>query len=212
MTMRTKLLVFCPSLLAILLNTSWASAATDDVATLRQKARVECAAGNYQVGVRLLAELWVTTKDPTWIYNQARCYEQNGQNQLAISRFREYLRVSPSLPTNEINAVKQRIDELQSQLVQPNAPLPPEPPPPLEPKTNVTISQPEVAQPAPSDLGLTSAPPEPAPTQPVYQRWWFWTGVGALVVGGVVTGILLSTRSAPKSPGCEDSIACAQKF
>jgi hypothetical protein len=32
---------------------------------------------------------------------------------------------------------------------------------------------------------------------PVYRRWWFWTGVGAVVVGGAVTALLL-TRSNPE--------------
>jgi hypothetical protein len=29
--------------------------------------------------------------------------------------------------------------------------------------------------------------------RPVYKRWWFWTGVGLVVAGGVVAGVLVAT-------------------
>jgi hypothetical protein len=32
---------------------------------------------------------------------------------------------------------------------------------------------------------------------PITSRWWFWTGVGAVVLGGVALGIALSTEKAP---------------
>jgi hypothetical protein len=31
---------------------------------------------------------------------------------------------------------------------------------------------------------------------PVYRRWWFWTGAGALVAGAIVGGVFL-TRDGP---------------
>ena len=41
-----------------------------------------------------------------------------------------------------------------------------------------------------------SLPPEPAKTgHPVYERWWFWTGVGAVVIAGAVTAIVLTRHS-----------------
>jgi hypothetical protein len=51
------------------------------------------------------------------------------------------------------------------------------------------------APPAPAAVVLASPPPEA--TAPVYKRWWFWTALGAVVAGAVVTGILLS-RPAPQ--------------
>jgi tetratricopeptide (TPR) repeat protein len=40
----------------------------------------------------------------------------------------------------------------------------------------------------------------PAPT-PVYRRWWFWTGVGAVVVGAVATTVVLSSGDRAVLPG-----------
>ncbi len=32
---------------------------------------------------------------------------------------------------------------------------------------------------------------------PVYKKWWFWTGIGLVVAGGVATGIALTTERSP---------------
>ncbi len=56
-------------------------------------ARMACLSGDYNKGVTILSELFVDTKDPTYIFNQGRCFEQNHRYEDAISRFEEYLRV-----------------------------------------------------------------------------------------------------------------------
>lgn len=45
-----------------------------------------------------------------------------------------------------------------------------------------------------ADLRLTMQP-----TPSVFSRWWFWTGVGAVVVSGVAIGVALSTNKSPPS-------------
>ena len=57
-----------------------------------EDAKLACAAADVTKGIRLLAELYTATRDPIWIFNQARCYQQNAQLDLALSRFKEYLR------------------------------------------------------------------------------------------------------------------------
>jgi hypothetical protein len=44
----------------------------------------------------------------------------------------------------------------------------------------------------------------------VYARWWFWTGVGAVVVGGVVTAVLLGRNSGQKSPAYDLGVPCVR--
>jgi hypothetical protein len=39
--------------------------------------------------------------------------------------------------------------------------------------------------------------PLPPPEEPFYQTWWFWTGVGALTLGAVITSALLLQEDAP---------------
>jgi hypothetical protein len=185
--------------------------AADKVEIKERKAQVECAAGNYNEGVRLLAELWVATKDANFIYNQARCYEQNGQSMRAVTRFREYLRKATGLPAEEVEAVNRRIDELQGHPTERMAPAP---------KVLVPFSP--ASAPAPVQAPLPApgvdrsaelvTPPQPAPVSdsPVYARWWFWTGVGAVVVGGVVTAVLLGRNSGQKSPACDLGVPCVR--
>lgn len=180
----------------------------DRIDAKEKKARIECASGNYAEGVRLLAELWVATGDANWLYNQGRCYEQNGQNDLAASRFREYLRKGEKLSAEEVEAVNRRIAELDRQTAGRSAVAPPVinlvQPPPVAASLENTGASPDRA------VELTSAPP-PAPpaSSPFYVRWWFWTGVGAVVAGGVVAAILLA--DSPKgSPACEAGAPCVR--
>jgi tetratricopeptide (TPR) repeat protein len=67
-------------------------ARADSIESRERAARMACLSGDYDKGVAILSELFVDTKDKTYIYNQGRCFEQNGRYEEAILRFREYLR------------------------------------------------------------------------------------------------------------------------
>jgi hypothetical protein len=77
------------------------------------EARTACLTGDVTKGVRLLAELFVDSQDPTHIFNQGRCFEQNGHHRAAIDRFRDYLRVSPGLGEADVALVNQHIAPCQ---------------------------------------------------------------------------------------------------
>jgi hypothetical protein len=56
------------------------------------------------------------------------------------------------------------------------------------------------------DTGPSTSRPEPrAPPTSPWNRWWFWTGIGAVVVGGAVTAFLLTRNQCPSkaTAGCE---------
>ncbi len=79
-----------------------ASAATVPAAADQQKAaKRACLAGDYVTGVRILADLFLDSNDPTYLFNQGRCYEQNVRYEEAIGRFNEYLRKAPNLTATE---------------------------------------------------------------------------------------------------------------
>jgi hypothetical protein len=61
---------------------------------------------------------------------------------------------------------------------------------------------PAAPQPAPAaaTVDLAAPQPEASPKQPITSKWWFWTAIGAAVVGGVVA-IYLVERT-PSPPGC----------
>lgn len=91
------------------------------------QAREDCLAGRYQSGIDILARLFTETEDPTHIYNQGRCFQQNGRYADAISRFREYMRKARDATPAERAEVEAHIAECEKRLPegQGTAPAPP---------------------------------------------------------------------------------------
>jgi tetratricopeptide (TPR) repeat protein len=80
------------SLLSVLSVARPAHAAVPNQTARQRAAKTACLAGDFTKGVELLAELYVDSNDPMYIFNQGRCFEQNGRYEEAVSRFREYQR------------------------------------------------------------------------------------------------------------------------
>lgn len=121
-------------------------------------ARKACLTGDPAKGVAILADLFLDTRDATYIFNQGRCLEQNRKYEDAIARFEEYLvATDAALSREDREAAKKHIATCRETLAQergsssattvpqpsPPPPLPPAPTPPPEP------SQPIVVQPQP---------------------------------------------------------------
>jgi len=79
------------------------------------EAKRACLGGKPDRGIELLAALFAETNDPTYIYNQGRCFEQNGKANEALTRFREYLRKSPNLGPEDRAQVQAHITEMERQ-------------------------------------------------------------------------------------------------
>jgi hypothetical protein len=95
-----------------LLMTARAAQARESVAKERS-AKTACLAGDYVKGVTLLSELYVSTNDPVYIYNQGRCFEQNHRYEDAISRFREYLRVGKQISKADKTDAQKHVSDCQ---------------------------------------------------------------------------------------------------
>ena len=141
------------------LSLTWSSQALarPKTETLHKAAKKACAAGDFRKGIDILADLYVRSDDPTYVYNQGRCYEQNHQWVDAIDRFREYLRKAEKLSPKVTADVEKHIADCKLFLDEETAKTvpPPQPPPPLPPPTPVAPAQPVVVIEAP--------PPAPAP-------------------------------------------------
>jgi hypothetical protein len=189
------------------------------------QAHKDCLSGKVEGGIALLAELYAETKNPDWVYNQARCWEQNSRPTEAINSFREYLRVARNLSPEEKADVDRHMTEcreLQAEqerkaasgsAAAPAGPVPtaartpapapvpgapggnPEPPP---------VTAPASAPASPGlDLSAQSTPTDgAAEASPFYRKWWFWTGVGAVLVG-TVAAIVLATRGGDACDGAQ---------
>jgi hypothetical protein len=85
------------------------------------EAQKACLTGQFQRGIEILAELFIATDDPNYLYNQGRCFQQNGRFDEAITRFREYQRKVKDATPDELAEVQRQIDECQ-RLREPPAP------------------------------------------------------------------------------------------
>jgi hypothetical protein len=180
-------------------------------------AKKACVVGDYKTGADKLGDLYVETNDPTLLYNQARCYEQNNQNQQAIDRFREYLRKTAAQLAPETRAeVEQHIAECKARMkeeekttIPTEATVVSPAPPPSLPPTPDPAAQAPVAPSAGLNVSETATPAQ-TEGSPFYKKWWFWGAVGAVVVAGTVTAILL-TRGAKSACSGEESVCLGVK-
>jgi hypothetical protein len=116
---------------AAILSSNHARASKSARDAKEKTARKACLAGDYAKGVEILSGLFVDSEDPTYIFNQGRCFEQNRRYEDAIGRFQEFLRVSPNLSTGDRAPAEGHIAECQKLLDKQNEKLaPPSTPPP----------------------------------------------------------------------------------
>src|SRR6187551_2289489 len=111
------------------------------------KARTHYAAGEYKEALEIYARLYAETMHPTYLRNIARCHQNLGNADKAISSFREYLRKARDLTPAQRAEVEGYIKEME-QLKQTQASLPPAAP---EPKPSAPPpAAPVPAEPAPA--------------------------------------------------------------
>jgi len=180
------LLVAVPTMASLLFGRPAQAGNPEAKERLAQKA---CLSGNYQKGVEILSDLYVSTKDPVYIYNQGRCFEQNGRCEDAILRFREYLRKAKRASDEEREEAEKHIAECRALPENKPAadapkvePAPVQQPAPVSPRE---VSPSSVLQPQP-------APPEPAPSAPLeaHQREPGSRPGQGLRIVGIACGVL----------------------
>jgi len=129
-------------------------------------ARRACLTGDYTKGVAILTDLFVDTEDPTYIYNQGRCFEQNLRYRDAIGRFQEYLRVAKKLTRAEKADAELHIAECERlQARQDSQPVPSVAPhAQVVPVTPVAPLEPKAAPSEAAAQPIEAAGSGPAPT------------------------------------------------
>ncbi|HLK88588.1 MAG TPA: tetratricopeptide repeat protein [Polyangia bacterium] len=168
-------------------------------------------------------QAYLAKPDPSFLYNIAQCHRLMGQGAEAIKFYRRFLKDAPNAPNRAV--AEKHIRDLEeaaahgpqppasasSPVAPPPATAPPPAAPPTEPVT--PLSPPpgaasSLGAPAPTSTPVSTTPiventaPPPQSDQseshPIYSRWWFWTAIGAAVVGGIV--IIAATRGG--DPAC----------
>lgn len=168
-------------------------------------AKIACLKGDYATGVGILAELFVSTSEAVYIYNQGRCFEQNGKYEEAILRFREFQRknadasLAPSERADRHTQAEKHIAECQA-LLDKQKPAAVAVAPPAAPPAPVAVPaapvSPQIVPPDPKPLAIEPAPEVAASPQPAEPAC---PGLGlrvagivtaAVGLGGIVTGAI----------------------
>jgi|GEM_PF-6278194 len=194
----------------------------DEVDSRVSEAMSACLANNLEKGIGILAQLYAETQDALWVFNQARCYQQNDKLEDARKRFLEFRRKNRRKDkardaraleyVAEIDKELERRDRNAAQAaaaaktVEPPkvvaaAPAPAIPAyvPPLVPENKPVVA----------DLGASQQADDGA--NPIYGKWWFWAGIGGAVVASVVviavtTATTTTVRDCGLPQGCDVKI------
>ena len=168
-----------------------ASAQVDKRAVEAKKA---CSSNQVQRGIELLADYYAETGDPLAIFNQGRCYQQNGMPKEALNRFREYLRKARNERAADRREAQGYIKELEAELER-AASAPPKPPEPAPtpapaPPPPVTEAPAPIAAPPP----VVVAPPAPPPREEGHGLRTAGIVVGVVAVAATAAGVFFSMR------------------
>ena len=185
---------------------------------MEMNAREAFAAGRFDEALSLFAKLYAETLHPVYLRNIGRCHQKMRDPQKAIDSFRDYLAKAKKVSPDERTEIEGYIREMealqteQSRTVTADKPIPAQAPASPAAQPAVAPAPAAVPGPAPaspptislaSNAGAGSEQnggDQRESPAPLYTRWWLWTGVGAVVVGGVVAAVLLS--SGTSRPAC----------
>ncbi len=218
----TRVVLRCLSLLVILLFTTRSSAMagpTEDAARDASKRGVAAYnLGSYEEAAKHYEEAYRLIQSPDLLFNIGQSWRLAGKPDKALTAYKSYLRTAPAdVPNRE--SVERRVTELERTLTETKA-APPSPPAPhdsLPPRKSappllLPVVEPEPMARAAGDLNRPASVTESAesaqPT-PLYHRWWFWTGAGALVAG-IVVGSIVASSGATRATSCGVAVdSCA---
>jgi hypothetical protein len=159
-------------------------------------ARKACITGDFHRGVDILADLFIETRDYTYVFNQGRCFQQNHRWQESLDSFTEYLRKATGISSDEVAEVQKYIADCKSHL------SPPQPDPAVAPTLPLPPPSPALPQPG-STMGTAAASTE-ATAPPLVATHDAHTGsglrvagivVGSVGVAAVVAGTLMSVKT-----------------
>jgi len=156
-------------------------------------AKRACLNGDATKGVQILTDLYIESNDPTYLYNQGRCYEQNNRYEDAIGRFREYLRKvngSSSSDNADAASAEKHIADCESLLGKKVA----EPTTPAAAPVAASSAEPQPAPVLQSPPTLT-AQPQPPSAEPSCALCK--VGVTTAAVGGaaLIAGLVLNLKA-----------------
>jgi tetratricopeptide (TPR) repeat protein len=189
----SRWVVWVPATLLLLASAT--AVAADDAKTHYQKATAHFAVGEYRDAAIEYEEAFKLKQDPAILFNAAQSFRLAGDNQNALLLYNNIIKLYPS--TQYAKDSKERIEKLAQATTTPPAATP-APVTPILPPAPMVVAPPPAIDPAASTAGasatiVSTAPPSTSDAHPIYTRWWFWTAVGVVAAGAVITTIAVSS-------------------
>jgi tetratricopeptide (TPR) repeat protein len=189
----SRWLVWVPATLLLLASAT--AVAADDAKAHYQKATAHFAVGEYHDAAIEYEEAFKLKQDPAILFNAAQSFRLAGDNQQALLLYNNIIKLYPS--TQYAKDSKERIEKLSQTATAPAAPTP-APVTPIPSPAPSVVAPPVAVEPAATTPGasatiVSSAPPTGSEAHPIYTRWWFWTAVGVVAAGAVITAIAVSS-------------------
>jgi tetratricopeptide (TPR) repeat protein len=161
----------------------------DEVARgLFQAGKAAYEAGSYDEALDLFEQAHARSGRPGLLFNIGQVADRLRQDEKALSAFRSYLEQVPDAENRA--EVESRIAALERAEAQRKAVAAAAPAPTAAPTAAQAAQQAQTTS-AAEDPALTQGE-EPAADKPVTKQWWFWTGLGAVVVGGTAVALALA--------------------
>lgn len=163
-----------------------ASAADDEVARgLFQAGKAAYENGKYEDALQLFEQAHARSGRPQLLFNIGQTAERVRQDEKALEVFRAYLTQVPDAPNRVY--VEARIEQLEQWVAGRGRDVGPVPALAIAPTPSETARR---AQPGTDDPAYTeSDQPEDGA---VTSKWWFWTGLGAVVAGGTAVALAVA--------------------
>lgn len=172
---------------------------TDDARHHYDKATAHFAVGEFAEAATEYQAAFKAKPDPALLYDAAQAYRLANNPEKALILYRNYLQLYPNQPnTTEVQA---QIEKLREAIAAADKAKTAPPTGTTAPKRieheSQQASHPEASSTTPALAGgsVSTASDHRAKKVPLYKRWWLWTAVGAVVAGGAVLAIVLSTKS-----------------
>lgn len=194
---RMKVTLGLVGVLAVLgaCSTARADEAAEQAKQYNAEAKKQFNLGNFSEAAALYKKAYEAKSIPDFLQNIGQCYKRMAaleHLEKALFYFESFLNNAPDSPNRAY--VEAEIAELKRQIASLR-----------QGGVNTGAEKPRPAAPA----AAVAAPPaseasaRPGPT-PIYKKWWFWTAIGAVVVGGTVGAIAATTGGDSRMPGGAD--------
>jgi tetratricopeptide (TPR) repeat protein len=138
--------------------------------------------GDFKTAVSKFKEAYDLSNKPALLYNIAFAHDKAGDREQAIFFLERYLAEDKGAPQERQAQVTARIKTLKQEKSKADAARAD-----AQERKAAAEARKAAAEQADRELALRKS------EKPLYKKWWLWTIVGAVVVGGVVTGVVLGT-------------------